>query len=1145
VGVAAAVVVVGQMSAALATPATAPSVEVAVNETVQPVLHGTSTDAGTGSHSMHFYARTVGSSTWNLLNNISVAGTSAFEALPAGQLSIGQAFQYQIADCDSSGCTSSAVTTGYVSPDLAAGSRPSATRLPFTVGDRISAQVDVGTGNLMVSTTQLSLQRVAGSLDLGLAYNGLTLAPGSRFSSSISPGWRFSTGRDIKLKANAGGSVTYYGANGLTGTFFLKSGSTTAYDSPKTVKGDLTKLASGGGWDLVMHGSNDKYHFTSAGRFTTITDRNTLNGNSNVTTFSYDTTGSLTQVQTDKGSPGASTVTVTSDGYTHQIQSLTQSPTGATARSASYIYDSNGNLSKITDVLGRDTTFGYGSAGDLTSITAPGGAETDFAYDSAHRVTSVTQPSAGTTSAVTRLVYNNGTTLEADPNTDQSSPVSSVPHTTYDLATTGPTAGLLLVSQATDPSGAHRSATYTTFSDVETAANSSGTTTFGHTDNSGESLNSITAATGAKSSFTYGNTAVPFQADTATDAQGNKSLYSYDGAGNAAGTADASGASATVDHNDDGTVKDSVSPSGATTTYGYGTTGYKQVLSITPPTGNSLATRTYTYDAFGRIATYASGRLDTSPSQNPIVQTFSYDAADRVTEVDYSDSTPSVKYTYNSAGQVATRIDASGTTTYTYDPLGRLASRVHTAGGGLLSYSYDLDGNLTSETDGNGTTQHAYTNRNLLTSTTTPDGKVIAFDYNGDGKRTDTWFATNTGNTTWAAHTRTIYDTSNRVTRVWTSRNSSNTTLVSDLSYSYTAPSTSACSTVGVPAGTDTGLRWSQTDNIAGVTTSYCYDQANHLTKATTPGGDAWVYTYDASGNRTKVTKNGTTVQTMTYNSANQVSTSGYSYDAAGNLTATPGSVNLSYNGSDQLTGRSGGATGSYTYAGSDQNELISQVVPGASTYTYDYGRTDQNGLPILDTFTSPNGTNYLTHDVRGTPLAFKTYNGSTSYYVLDGLGSPVALVNTSGVVIATYTYDPYGTATVGNPTGSAAAGLNPYRFAGGLNDRSTGYVKFGMRYYDPATGRFTQQDGLEVIGNPGSGNRYQYVGDDPVNYVDLTGRCSIDTWVHYSLGLVIGGATAVAGALTSEVGVGIAGMIAGWGIITDVTYGMEVCVSG
>jgi YD repeat-containing protein len=695
-----------------------------------------------------------------------------FRALPAGRLSIGQAFEYRISHCDDTGCTAAPVHTGYVSPDLAAGERPGATRIPFTIGDRISAQVDVGTGNLFVTGTQLTLRRIAGSLDLGLAYNGLTLAPGSRFASSIAPGWRFSTGSDVRLDAAGGGRyVAYYGPGGLSGVF-ARQGSTTNYDAPKTVKATLTGDTTNG-WTLEDHGSGDRLVFNRFGWLTTIKDRK-----ANQTTFSYDSAGSLTRVRADLGTDGARTVGVTlGDGG--RIEGLTQTADATLQRSVSYSYDGAGRLESITDVLGRDTGFGYNAAGDLTSITAPGGAETTLEFDAEHRVTRVSQPSAGTDRAVTRFIYHSGQTLVADPNTDQSQAVADVPHTTYHLRVSD---GLRLIEKVTDPAGHERSKTYTPFYDVETVTTaSSSTTTFGYTANSGESLTTATAPTGGEVGYEYTAPSAPFQPSSREDAQDNVTTWSYNTSGNVSGATDGTNVAAEITRNADGTVKTSTSPSGAVTSFGYDTV--HRLTGITPPTGNSLGGRSYGYDAYGRIATYTSGRN--------ITQTFSYDNADRVTEVNYSDSTPSVGYSYDTAGRVQTRTDASGVTTYTYDPLGRLVSRTHTAGGGTLTYGYDLAGNLTSETDTGGTTTHAYDERNLLTRTETPDGRAIEFDYDADGRRTDTWFATDGYG--WAAHTHVDYDGSGRISRMWTARASNNATRVSDLTYSYAAPGTNWC----------------------------------------------------------------------------------------------------------------------------------------------------------------------------------------------------------------------------------------------------------------------------------------------------------------------------------------------------------------
>jgi hypothetical protein len=112
-------------------------------------------------------------------------------------------------------------------PMLGAGARPNATRLSFQVGDRVTAQVDVGSGNLLVTTKEISLRNIQDTVDIGVAYNSVAL--GTSFASGYpGTGWRMRVGADVELVANADGSVTYVGPDGLTGVFVLKSGSTTA-----------------------------------------------------------------------------------------------------------------------------------------------------------------------------------------------------------------------------------------------------------------------------------------------------------------------------------------------------------------------------------------------------------------------------------------------------------------------------------------------------------------------------------------------------------------------------------------------------------------------------------------------------------------------------------------------------------------------------------------------------------------------------------------------------------------------------------------------------------------------------------------------------------------------------------------------------
>jgi len=77
------------------------------------------------------------------------------------------------------------------------------------------------------------------------------------------------------------------------------------------------------------------------------------------------------------------------------------------------------------------------------------------------------------------------------------------------------------------------------------------------------------------------------------------------------------------------------------------------------------------------------------------------------------------------------------------------------------------------------------------------------------------------------------------------------------------------------------------------------------------------------------------------------------------------------------------------------------------------------------------------------------------------------------------------------SPYGAGTGETHP--FYGSLLDVQTdgsAQVYMRNRYYDPSTGRFTQQD---PIGFAGGNNLYGYTGGDPVNYSDPFGLCFWD----------------------------------------------------
>jgi RHS repeat-associated protein len=115
---------------------------------------------------------------------------------------------------------------------------------------------------------------------------------------------------------------------------------------------------------------------------------------------------------------------------------------------------------------------------------------------------------------------------------------------------------------------------------------------------------------------------------------------------------------------------------------------------------------------------------------------------------------------------------------------------------------------------------------------------------------------------------------------------------------------------------------------------------------------------------------------------------------------------------------------------------------------------------------------------------------GADTYrLVTDHLGSVRLVVKVGdGSVAQRIDYDEWG--VVAN---DSAPGLQPFGFAGGLYDSDTKLVRFGAREYDAETGRWTAKDPILWKGK--QANLYAYVGNDPVNRIDLTGHLSDKDW--------------------------------------------------
>jgi len=102
-------------------------------------------------------------------------------------------------------------------------------------------------------------------------------------------------------------------------------------------------------------------------------------------------------------------------------------------------------------------------------------------------------------------------------------------------------------------------------------------------------------------------------------------------------------------------------------------------------------------------------------------------------------------------------------------------------------------------------------------------------------------------------------------------------------------------------------------------------------------------------------------------------------------------------------------------------------------------------------------------------------------YYHYDGLGSVVALSDSSGDSCQSYEYSAYGQVAASDPNFTA----NLYLFTGRRFDYETGLYYYRARYYNPYIGRFLQTD---PIGYGDGINWYAYCGNNPLAYTDPSG---------------------------------------------------------
>jgi RHS repeat-associated protein len=208
-----------------------------------------------------------------------------------------------------------------------------------------------------------------------------------------------------------------------------------------------------------------------------------------------------------------------------------------------------------------------------------------------------------------------------------------------------------------------------------------------------------------------------------------------------------------------------------------------------------------------------------------------------------------------------------------------------------------------------------------------------------------------------------------------------------------------------------------------------------------------------------------------------------YEYDLLGNLTAKhtgEGVVYFAYDAENRLSRVTMPDGMVIEYGYDPMGRRVRRTVSGASTY---FVMADEDMIAEFEG--EAMAAKYIHGPGTDEPWALVNRKGSY-YYHADGLGSIVAITDDARRVVQTYEYDFFGNGAFGGLHDMKNRIKQPYAFTGREFDSDTRMYYYRARYYDPSTGRFTQQD---PIGYNGGLNLYAYVGGNPVNATDPWGE--------------------------------------------------------